>query len=149
MYNWSLQLPIAARGTMESPFLCDTQEPWPILYPRTLTFTTLNFECVWKQGIFNVIRTCEEQCTIDVCNYQMQVKWFPSVLYIWHIIKNHDLQPPPISNMHESSQCLMRSPCLLLHLLIAKMKCTFNNIRRTVTVKLGFCLNVRHDRINT
>lgn len=34
------------RGTMKPPFLCDTQEPWPIRYPRTLTFTTLNFECV-------------------------------------------------------------------------------------------------------
>jgi hypothetical protein len=129
------------RVTMEPPFLCDTKEPWPVIYPRTLTFTTLNFECVWKQGIFK----CNSYLWRAMYNWSLQLPNADEVVFIciiWHI--------RTMTYNHLQFKTCMKAvnvwwdPFLLL-LLIAKIKCTFN-IRRTLTVELVFCLNVRHDR---
>ena len=121
------------RGTMEPPFLCDTQEPWPIRYPRTLTFTHPQFRMCMKAGhcwcnsylwramynrslqlpnavevvsiciIWHIRRMtynhlqfqicmkavnvwcnsyiCRRQCTIDLCNQQVQMNGISSSSY--------------------------------------------------------------------
>ena len=105
-------------------------------HTRTMTFTTPNFGCVWKQEMFSVTHTFVQQCAIDLCNYQMQVKWFPSSLYdTW------ELWPTTTFNfnnawkqaIYDVTQTSVESN---VHLISAITKCRWrgSHLRRTTDI---------------